>query len=53
MRLEYTLTKEKMLRVTEIEAILENNLYADEKEEKELIAEKKELEFQIELSKEI
>lgn len=53
MRLEYTLTEEKILRVAEIEAILENNLYADEKEEKELIEEKKELEFQIKLSKEM
>lgn len=43
MRMEYTSVEEKMLRITEIEAILENNLYADNKEEAELTAEKKEL----------
>ena len=53
MKMEYTLTEEKKLRITEIEAILENKLYTDKKEETELIAEKKELEFQIELSKEM
>lgn len=50
MRFEYTPTEERILRVTDIQAILESNLYEDEKEEKELIAEKKELELQIELS---
>ena len=50
MRFEYTPIEESILRVTEIQAILESNLYEDEKEEKELIAEKKELKLQIELS---
>lgn len=53
MRFEYTTTEEKMLRITEIQSILENNLYEDGKEEAALMAEKKELEFQIELSKEL
>lgn len=48
MRVEYTSTEERMLRITEIEAILENDLYVDKKEEKELITEKKELEFLVE-----
>lgn len=52
MRVEYTSIEEKMIRITEITAILENNLYVDEKEEYELMEERKELEFQIELSKE-
>ena len=51
MRFEYAMTEEKILRITEIQSILENNLYEDDKEEAELMAEKKELEFQIELSK--
>lgn len=45
--------EQKMMRIAEIQAILENNLYADEKEKHELIADKEELEFQIELSKEM
>ena len=53
MRIEYAPTKKRMLRVAEIEAILENDLYADKEEEKDLIAEKKELEFLIELSREM
>lgn len=47
MRVEYTSIEEKMIRITEITAILENNLYVDEKEEYELMEERKELEFQI------
>lgn len=39
MRFEYTQEQENKLRVTEIEAILENNLYADENERFELMAE--------------
>ena len=50
MRFEYTPIEESILRVTDIQAILESNLYEDEKEEKELIAEREELELQIELS---
>lgn len=53
MRFEYTPEEERILRATEIQAILENNLYEDEKEEKELIAEREELEFQIKLSEEM
>jgi hypothetical protein len=52
-RLEYTLAEEKQLRITEIEAILENNLFESIKEEKRLVEEKKELAFQLELMKEI
>ncbi len=51
MRLEYTSTEEGMIRITEITAILENDLYVDEKEEHELEEERKELESQ--LSKEM
>lgn len=39
MRLEYTEEQERELRITEIEAILENNLYEDEIEELALKAE--------------
>ena len=33
MRLEYNENQEKALRITEIQAILENNLYENEEEE--------------------
>ena len=39
MRFEYTQEQENKLRTTEIEAILENNLYADDNERYELMAE--------------
>lgn len=52
MRLEYSLIEEIELRITEIQAILENNLYADAKEEAALIAEQEELEFRIRLAEE-
>ena len=44
MRYEYTEEQEKQLRITEIMAILESDLYADDEEEKELIEELTELE---------
>lgn len=44
MRLEYTEEQEKQLRITEIEAILENNLYENELEEFMLEIEKQFLE---------
>lgn len=43
---------EKLIRITEIQAILENNLYEDKKEEIELVKEREELELQIEARKE-
>lgn len=44
MRLEYTEEQERQLRITEIHAILENNLFEDEEREKELMEELAELE---------
>ena len=44
MRLEYTEAEERKLRITEIEAILENDLFEDADEEAALIAELAELE---------
>jgi hypothetical protein len=44
MRLEYTEEQERELRITEIMAILENNLFEDEKQEKELLEELEKLE---------
>ena len=44
IRLEYTEEQERQLRITEIMAILENNLFEDEEQEKELMAELAELE---------
>ena len=44
MRLEYTEAEERKLRITEIEAILENDLFEDADEEAALIAELVELE---------
>lgn len=44
IRMEYSEEQERLLRITEIEAILENNLYEDEKQEKELMKELVELE---------
>lgn len=52
MKNEYTSTQEKEIRITEIKSVLESNLYAN-KEKIELIAEREELELQIELSKEM
>lgn len=46
MRLEYTEEQERELRITEIYAILENDLYEDDKEESDLISELEELEAQ-------
>ena len=43
MRFEYTEKQERQLRITEIEAILENDLYEDAEQEKELIQELEEL----------
>jgi hypothetical protein len=51
-RLEYTLAEENQLRITEIEAILINNLY-EASEEDELVKEKEYLEHQLELMKEL
>lgn len=45
MRLEYTEEQERLLRITEIMAILENDL-ADEEDEIELIKELEELELE-------
>ena len=42
-RLEYNKQEEIQLRITEIESILENNLYEDKKEKQELIQEKNDL----------
>ena len=53
MRLEYTEEEERELRLTEIQAILENNLYENETKETELIAEMEELKSQTKLSEEI
>lgn len=39
IRLEYTDEQERNLRITEIMAILENNLFEDEEQERELMAE--------------
>lgn len=39
MRLEYTCEQEDLFRITEIQAILENDLYDNEMEESELISE--------------
>lgn len=44
IRLEYTEEQERQLRITEIMAILENNLFEDEEHERELMAELAELE---------
>lgn len=44
MRLEYNEEQERKLRITEIEAILENDLFADADEEAALVAELAELE---------
>jgi hypothetical protein len=44
MRLEYNEEQERKLRITEIEAILENDLFADTNEEAALAAELAELE---------
>ena len=43
MRLEYNEQEEAQLRITEIQAILENNLYEDGQEEKCLVKEHEEL----------
>lgn len=43
MRLEYTEEQERNLRITEIMAILENNLFDDDEQERELMAELAEL----------
>ena len=43
-RLEYTPEQERQLRITNIQAILENNLYPDENEKNRLMEELKELE---------
>ena len=43
MRLEYNEQEEAQLRITEIQAILENNLYEDEQDEKCLVKEQEEL----------
>ena len=51
MRLEYTEEQERELRITEIYAILENDLYKDDKEESELITELEEIESQIKQNK--
>lgn len=51
MRLEYTEEQERELRITEIHAILEDDLYKDDKEESELITELEELESQIKQNK--
>ena len=39
IRLEYTDEQERNLRITGIMAILENNLFEDEEQERELMAE--------------
>jgi hypothetical protein len=44
MRLEYNEEQERKLRITDIEAILENDLFADADEEAVLVAELAELE---------
>ena len=44
MRLEYNEEQERKLRITDIEAILENDLFADADEEAALVAELAELE---------
>ena len=44
MRLEYAEEQERNLRITEIMTILENNLFEDEKQEEELLAELEKLE---------
>lgn len=44
-RLEYSLIEEAQLRVTEIEAILENDLYDGQEKEKSLIKERERLEM--------
>ena len=44
MRLEYAEEQERNLRITEIMAILENNLFEDEEQEKELLEELEKLE---------
>jgi hypothetical protein len=43
MRLEYTEEQERNLRITEIMTILENNLFDDDEQERELMAELAEL----------
>lgn len=43
MRLEYTEEQYRKLRITEIEAILENDLFEDVEEEQALLAELAEL----------
>lgn len=43
MRIEYTEEQERNLRITEIMAILENNLFDDDEQERELMAELAEL----------
>ena len=45
MRLEYTDEEEKKLRITEIMATLENELYESPKEEKELLKELSALQY--------
>ena len=47
----WTDEQERELRITEIHAILEDDLYEDNKEESELIAELEELESQIKQNK--
>lgn len=44
MRLEYNEEQERKLRITDIEVILENDLFADADEEAALVAELAELE---------
>ena len=44
VRLEYTEEQERELRITEIMAILENNLFEDDGQEQDLMAELAELE---------
>lgn len=45
MRIEYTEEQERQFRITEIMAILENNLFKNEKQEQELMAELAELDM--------
>lgn len=45
--------KERLLRITEINVVLRNHLYENEEEKLALVAEKEELEFQMELAKEM
>ena len=45
MRLEYTDKEERQLRITEIMAILENELYESPAEEKELLKELSALQY--------